>query len=124
MLDLAERLALPEAGYVLPVAAERSWYPGRFCEPTEENEPWFSDSLAAIDAAVEQALAAGVPVERIVPVGFSQGAVLVAELLARRPRRYGGVAVLTGSLFGPPGEQRRLDLHGMPVHLASSRLDD
>jgi phospholipase/carboxylesterase len=125
MLDLAERVALPVIGYVLPVAAERSWYPGRFCERTEENEPWFSDSLAAIDAAVEQALAAGLPAERIVPVGFSQGAVLVAELVARRPRRYGGVALLTGSLFGPPEEQRRLDpLPGMPVHLASSRIDE
>jgi phospholipase/carboxylesterase len=124
MLDVVRRLGLTGAGYVLPQAADRSWYPGRFCDPTEENEPWFSDSLEAVEAAVAAARDA-VPLERIVPVGFSQGAVLVAELVARDPRPFGGAAILTGSLFGPPEEERHLEgLDGLPVFLGSSRHDE
>jgi phospholipase/carboxylesterase len=49
-----------------------------------------------------------VPPERIVLAGFSQGGCLVAVLLARTPRPYAGVAILTGALIGPSRSSRAL----------------
>ena len=39
MLDVVERLDLDDVAYLLPVAAERSWYPGRYFDPPSKNEP-------------------------------------------------------------------------------------
>ena len=51
MLDVARRIDLDDAvSYILPRAADRSWYPGRFYDPMEDNEPWLGWSLQAIDA--------------------------------------------------------------------------
>src|SRR4051794_29226044 len=75
MLDISRRLALDDAvAYVLPRAVQRSWYPGRFCAPPEDNEPWLGWSLEAIGAAVTAARGPGRPLSRIALVGFSQGA--------------------------------------------------
>jgi predicted esterase len=124
MLDVAERLDLHEVGYLLPVAFERSWYPGRFFDPIEDNEPHVSWSLEALEAAIATACARAGQLEHIVLGGFSQGACLVAELVARRPRRFAGVAVLTGSLMGPEGaETRPARVDGLPMFIASSRHD-
>ena len=60
MLAVAQRLELDdEVAYVLPRAAGRSWYPGRFYDPMEDNEPWLGWSLEAVEAAVAQARGAG-----------------------------------------------------------------
>ena len=84
---VAQRLELDdEVAYVLPRAADRSWYPGRFYDPMEDNEPWLGWSLQAIEAAVAQARGGGRSLPRVALVGFSQGACIVAEHLARRPR--------------------------------------
>jgi phospholipase/carboxylesterase len=125
MIDVAERLGLEDVGYVLPVAAARSWYPGRYFDPVAANEPHVSSALAAFDAAIDLACQAGVAVERIVLAGFSQGACLVAELMARCPRRFAGVAVLTGTLLGPDGDEiRPQGIEGTPMFFASSRYDE
>ncbi|HWT23292.1 MAG TPA: hypothetical protein VN213_07280 [Solirubrobacteraceae bacterium] len=125
ILALVERLALSDVAYVIPLAAERSWYPERFIEPVRANEPRLGQALEAYEAAVQHALGAGVPLERLVVGGFSQGACLTAELVARRPRRYGGVALLTGGLIGTDDELTtpagRLD--GVPVLAATSSRD-
>jgi predicted esterase len=125
MLDVARRLALDDVAYVLPVAAQRSWYPGRYFDPVGDNAPHIGWALAACDAALAATLEAGVAPERIVLGGFSQGACLVAELTARRPRPFAGVAVLTGALLGPPGERTRpARADGLPVLVATSRHDE
>ena len=41
--------------------------------------------------------------ERIVLLGFSQGACLASTAAYRRPMRYGGVIAFSGGLIGPPG---------------------
>ena len=82
MLDVVERLGLDDVAYLLPVSPERSWYPGRYFDPLEANEPHLTDAIAACEAAVASARDAGVPDERIVLGGFSQGACVTAELLA------------------------------------------
>ncbi|MBV9422197.1 MAG: dienelactone hydrolase family protein [Solirubrobacterales bacterium] len=126
MLDVAERLGLGDAvAYVLPVAAGRSWYPGRYYEPVADNEPHVTWSLECFEAAIEVARSGGLPLERVVAAGFSQGACLVAELVARRPRRFAGVAVLTGTLLGPDGSEVRPGrVDGLPMFFGSGRYDE
>jgi predicted esterase len=103
MLELARVLALDDVHYVLPAAAGGSWYPQRFNAPVEANEPWLSFALEAYDAVVARLGGAGWPPERLALVGFSQGACLTLEYVARNPGRYGGVAALTGGLIGTDG---------------------
>src|SRR3954452_14295524 len=119
---LVERLAVPGIAYLLPVAARRSWYPCRYFDPRAANEPWLSAALQACDATVDIAYEAGIPPERIVLVGFSQGACLLADFIVRRPRPYAGAALLTGALIGAPDELKPLG--GLPVVMVSSRHDD
>ena len=61
----------------------------------------------------------------VVLIGFSQGACLLAEYVARHPARYGGVAVLTGGLIGPPGTTwDGPSLESTPILLATSDVDE
>ena len=122
---LVLRVDDPEVAYVLPAASGGSWYPGHFHEPRIVNEPWLSQALEAAETAIAEVLDAGVPPERIVLAGFSQGACLVAELLASGPRPYAGAAVLTGALVGPADEVKQPGpLDGLPVFMESSRYDE
>ena len=124
MLDVADRLALDGAGYVLPVADGRSWYPGRYFDPPADNEPYVGWSLTAFERAIAIARDAA-SLERIVLAGFSQGACLVAELVARNPRPFAGVAVLTGTLLGPDGEEPEpAPADRLPMLFAGSRYDE
>lgn len=125
MVDVAERLRLDDVSYLLPVAAQHSWYPGRYFDRRAQNEPHLGWSMEACEAALAAVRSAGVGDERIVVGGFSQGACVVAEWLASRPRRFAGAAVLTGSLLGPPNERitpARAD--GLRMFFAASRYDE
>jgi predicted esterase len=114
---------------VAPRASGHSWYPHSFLAPLEDNEPWLSSGLAALGELVADLEADGVPPERVVVAGFSQGACLALEFAARNPRRYGGVAGLTGGLIGPPGTPRSVSslgagsLAGTPVFLGAGDPD-
>jgi len=124
MLDVARRFGLDDAvSYLAPRAADRSWYPGRFQDPLEDNEPWLGWSLEAIEAAVA---ATGRPRSQVALIGFSQGACILAEHLARRPEPYGAAAILTGALFGAPGRERvpAGSLDGMPMFFGIAHDDD
>jgi len=122
--NLVWELDLPRAAYVLPSAPTGSWYPHRFFDPVEDNEPWLGDALATITSAVTLAGEGGVPVQRVVLAGFSQGACLVAEMLEREPRPYAGAAILTGGLFGTEEELHAPPaLDDMPV-LITGHVDD
>jgi predicted esterase len=74
---------------------------------------------------VDEALAGGMPIERVVLLGFSQGACLAATSGVRRPARYGGVIVLSGGLIGPPGTDwdGQGSFGGCPVFLGCSDPD-
>jgi predicted esterase len=121
MLDLAGRLAEDGVRCVLPAAAGGTWYPQRFTAPLAANEPWLTYALEALGAAVAQAG----PAERLLLGGFSQGACLALEYVARHPRRYGAVAVLTGGLIGADGELTRPQgLDGTPVLITTAEDDD
>lgn len=125
MLAVLERIAVDDVTYLLPRAAGRTWYPGRFTEPESRNQPALDHALATVEDALARLAAAGFGPERTVLVGFSQGACLLTELLLRAPRRFGGAALLTGGFFGPPGHVPGPggSLDATPVLLASSRHD-
>jgi predicted esterase len=125
ILDLMPRLDRPDFTYLAPSAAGRTWYPNSFMAETASNEPWLSSALRAVDRVVSDVVARGVPTERIVLLGFSQGACLMSEYAAAHAARYGGVVVFSGGLIGPPGTTwnsgGRFD--GTPVFLGSSDPD-
>ena len=125
ILALAQLFGREDFAYLAPAAAENTWYPYSFLAPLEQNEPWLSSALAAVGRAVEHATSVGVPAERLMLLGFSQGACLTLEYVARHPGRYGGVAALTGGLIGPDGTAREYggSLAGTPIFIGSSDPD-
>lgn len=125
MLGLAEAFAVPGIAYVAPQAPGMTWYPRSFLAPIEQNEPQLSQALATVDAVVGDLVAQGLPQEKIVLLGFSQGACLALEYAARHARRWGGVAALSGGLIGPDGTPRDYGgtLAGTPVFLGCSDID-
>ena len=125
ILSLAD--VLDVAGYALlaPQAAGFQWYPQSFLAPLEQNEPWLASALAKIGSVLAQVADAGIPPERTVLLGFSQGACLTLEYVARNAQRYGGVAGLSGGLIGPDGTPREYpgSLAGTPIFLGCSDVD-
>ena len=125
ILGLATELAHPDVAYLAPEAANHTWYPYSFLAPLEHNEPWLSSGLQRVEEVVQRLAAEGVAAERVMLLGFSQGACLALEAVARRPRRFGAVVGLTGGLIGPPGTPRPTtgDLAGTPVYLGAGDPD-
>ena len=125
ILSLADQFAQPEFAYLAPQAADNTWYPNRFLVPMEENEPWLSSALEFVGNVLNQIIAAGIPCERTILLGFSQGACLTLEFAARNARRYGGVVGLSGALIGPDDAPRDYQgsLAGTPVFLGCSDVD-
>jgi phospholipase/carboxylesterase len=125
MLSLAGEFSAEGMAFLAPQAASNTWYPYSFLEPMERNEPYLSSALAQLVWLVEAIESAGVPAERVILLGFSQGACLSTEYAARNARRYGGVAGLSGGLIGPPGTPRDYagSMGGTPVFLGCSDVD-
>jgi phospholipase/carboxylesterase len=126
MLPVARAAGASDGFVIAPRAADGSWYPYRFLAPVAQNEPWLSSALHAIGATVDAVRAAGIPSERIIVAGFSQGACLTLEYVARNPARFGGVAALAGAMIGDPLERPVYtgSLAGTPVLLACGDADE
>jgi len=125
MLALFEALGVPNVSAIAPRARGHSWYPLPFTAPLEANQPWLDSALAVVADTLERLAGSGVARERTVLLGFSQGACLVSEFVARNARPYGGVVVLSGGLIGPEGGARVDEgtLAGTPVLLGCSDVD-
>lgn len=125
IVGLAQEVAPPGAAIVAPEAVGNTWYPYRFLEPTERNEPYLSSALRRVREVAADVEAGGVAAERIALLGFSQGACLALESAARQPRRYAGLLAFSGGLIGPPGTAFDYDgsLDGTPVLIGSSDVD-
>jgi predicted esterase len=126
ILDLTPVLARSEFFYVAPAAAGGTWYPYSFMAPRERNEPGISSGLFVLESLVTDLIAQGFSAERIMLLGFSQGACLCSEFAIRHPRRYGGVMILSGGLIGPPGttwDDVTTSFDGTPVFLGCSDVD-
>ncbi len=125
ILTLADELRQPGFAYLAPQAAEGTWYPNRFLAPTASNEPWLSSALDAVGEVISHLTSAGLPHERLMILGFSQGGCLALEYAARNARRYGGIVGLSGGLIGAEDEARHHQgtLAGTPVFLGCSDVD-
>jgi predicted esterase len=125
ILTMVPAIGLPGVAYVAPQAHGNTWYPFSFLSPIPQNEPGISSGMRSIERVLSTTIAAGIPAERTVLLGFSQGACLTSEFVARHARRYGGVAGLSGGLIGPEGTPRDYpgSLEGTPVFLGCSDVD-
>ena len=125
ILGLAGELRPKDIAYLAPQAAGSTWYPYSFLAPLEQNEPWLGSALGVIAGLVEHVEQQGIPAERIVLMGFSQGACLTLEFAARHARRYAAVVAFSGGLIGPPGTPRDYPgaFGGTPAFLGCSDSD-
>ena len=125
IIGLASAVDRPKLAYLAPDAAGHVWYPRPFTAPQATNQPYLGSALNLIGRIFADLAEGGIPAERVLLLGFSQGACLSLEYAARNPRRYGGVAALSGGLIGDaivptsyPGS-----LAGTPVFLGCSDVD-
>jgi predicted esterase len=125
LVDALVERGAPEPALVAPEAYGGQWYPLRFLEPVERNEPWLSSALASVGRAVAALEAEGLPRDRIVVAGFSQGACLASEYVAREGGRWGGVVALSGGLIGASVDPARYPgrLDGTPAFFGCSNVD-
>ncbi len=115
----------PRSAILAPQAAASTWYPYRFLEPRDLNEPDLSSAQAVIGRIVAGLIDEGIQKKKIVLLGFSQGACLATDYAALNPDHYGGIVGLSGGLIGdridPAGYPGSLD--GTPVYLGCSDID-
>jgi predicted esterase len=125
ILGLATEMYDKRVAYLAPQAADHQWYPRSFMAPIAENEPWLSSALAKVSSLVQLAVEAGLSLEKIFLCGFSQGACLSSEFVARNPARYGGLIAFTGGLIGPADADlyHAGSLAGMPALFSSGDPD-
>lgn len=125
MLPIAEALSVEGARFTIPQAALNRWYPQTAFGPLEANEPDLSSALANIDTLLSEAHANGFSDQQIVFGGFSQGACLASEYVARNAKKYAGLFVLSGALIGPKGMPRNYpgSFDNMPVFIGGSDVD-
>jgi len=125
MLQFAREFGRDGLRYVAPQAQRGTWYPNSFLAPVERNQPHLDSALAHVGRAVAGAQSGGLPAEKVALVGFSQGACLASEFVARDPRRYAGLVLLSGGLIGAEGTEFDYDgdVDGMPFFLGVSDDD-
>jgi predicted esterase len=125
ILGLAQDFDLPDLAYLAPEAAEHTWYPYSFLSPIEQNQPWLDSALKVVGETVQRAITAGIERQKVAIVGFSQGACLATEFVARNAARYGGLVAFTGGLIGPPGAKFVYsgELAGTPCFLGAGDRD-
>jgi glyoxalase family protein len=125
ILDLATVLSRDDMAYLAPQASQNTWYPYSFLAPISQNEPGITSGLQAVGDLVAEVENAGISPHNIILAGFSQGACLASEFVARHPQRYGGLLVFSGGLIGPPDTPRDYagNLHNTPVFIGCSDTD-
>ncbi len=124
--NAVERLGRPDLAYVLPAAEANTWYPTTFLAPLQENQPRLDFALERMQDARELINEDGVDDDRILWLGFSQGACLVTEYVARSTQRFAGLICFTGGLIGPTFESltRPTVVTNMPMFMTVSDHDE
>jgi predicted esterase len=125
ILGVAHEAGVPGVWAIAPQAASATWYPNRFNTPVAGNEPWLTWALTRVDEMVALARTEGIADERIVLAGFSQGACLALEWLARTGTQIGGVLGFSGGLIenGDRPREYESDLIGSHVFIGCSDID-
>jgi phospholipase/carboxylesterase len=125
ILSLAAHLRVAGFALLAPQAPGGSWYPQSFLAPPAQNEPYLSAALATVAQAVAEATSHGIAPENLYFGGFSQGACLTLEYVARHAQRYGGVVAFTGGLIGDQVYAQNYDgdFGGTPIFIGTSDPD-
>lgn len=128
ILKLTDTMSLEHAVVLAPQAAGSEWYPGRFTISRSENEPYLSSSLNVVDVLLEYCKEEyKLKVSDVVLAGFSQGACLTADYIARNPHEYKGACILSGGLIGSDEDIANTKWHGdmkaMPVYIGCDEND-
>lgn len=116
ILNVAPRLCDDSFVVTAPQAPNNSWYPKSF---REDNEPYLSESLQTVKNIIDE-ISKDIPQEQIYLMGFSQGACLSLETVARFPGKYGGVLAFSGALIG---QKFQGSLEGTKIFLGVSEND-
>lgn len=125
ILAIADYLDTDGFAFLAPQAKGNTWYPLSFLAKPEDNEPYLTASLNIISNIVSELAEQGVTKERIYFLGFSQGACLVSEYVARNAAKYGGVVIFTGGVIGDKiySENYSGNFNDTPIFIGSSNPD-
>jgi predicted esterase len=125
ILPLANHFDVEGFAYLAPAAKDGTWYPNRFLAPRKTNEPFLTSALDTINSLLKQVQEAGIPPEKTILLGFSQGACLALEVAARNPQAYGAVVALSGGLIGADDELNGYvgSFKGSPIFMGCSDID-
>ena len=125
ILSLASHLQVNDFALLAPQAANHSWYPYSFMAPISQNEPWLSSALSLLKVMVNDVIAQGIAEDNIYFTGFSQGACLTLEFVARNATKFGGAVAFTGGLIGDKiyPENYKGDFKNTPIFIGSSNPD-
>src|SRR5690554_99622 len=125
ILSVAPFLAVDDYAWVAPQAPLHTWYPYSFMAPEHQNQPDLDQALHLLRDSVQQLVEQGISSEQIYFFGFSQGACLSLEFVARNAQKYGGVVAVIGGLIGESlnAEKYRGDFQQTPIFLATSDPD-
>lgn len=125
ILSLSDLLQVNEFALVAPRATNNTWYPYSFMADPAQNEPWLSSALDTLKELVDDLNGRGIASGNIYFLGFSQGASLSLEFVARNAARYGGIVAFTGGLIGDKiyRENYTGDFEGTPVFIGTSDPD-
>ena len=125
ILSVADYLNVNDFALLAPQATDNTWYPYSFMAPVSQNEPWLSSSLNLIKDLLNEITEKGITSENIYFLGFSQGACLTLEFVARNAAKYGGIVAFTGGLIGDTilTENYTGDFNKTPIFIGSSNPD-
>jgi len=125
ILSLSTHLDVNEFTLLAPQATNNTWYPYSFIAPVAQNEPWLSSALNLLKQVLDDLLKLGIPSENIYFLGFSQGACLTLEFIARNANKYGGVVGFTGGLIGDKiyKDNYKGDFQNTPFFIGTSNPD-
>ena len=139
-LPMADELQLDAVGpvrYLFPRApvrpvtingghVMRAWYDILGADLAKrEDEAGLRESMAAVGRLIDREVARGVPAQRIVLAGFSQGCAITLGAGLRHPQRLAGLAGLSGylPLAGTTAAERHTANAQTPLFLAHGHRD-
>jgi phospholipase/carboxylesterase len=125
ILSLGSYLNLTDYAILAPQANGNTWYPYGFMASDQGNAASLERSIEILKDTHRKINSAGIPDEKIVWLGFSQGACLSLEYTSRHARRWGGVVAFTGGLIGESLDKKKYtgDFQRTPIFIGSSERD-
>lgn len=126
MFALGELFAKEYTSLLAPQADDSTWYPYSFMAEEEMNQPYLSSAISLLDDIVKRLLNQGFKENQLSLIGFSQGACLSLEFVARTGYAFNYVAGLSGGLIGETLKKERYlaDLSNQRIFLGCSDVDE